>query len=197
MNTEAYDCFHVTNLPVLPDTWVANSNFDSLCNFLEEYTGKMILLDRQGSTEEVKYIQPQSFLLLEKMCSLLQTSFPEECQVVNKNIDNSGIEYVTTLMTDSGKVIYVNGETDATVLYRGIGVFTWEDKNLKLLLTQVSEKGQPLAEVRGTAESFKASVSKEAPMFYGEITSGFWWSVCIQKISNGNFQYYIISIITL
>lgn len=150
-----------------PDT------FNVVLNLVKLYVNDMIDNALEKKVDEVKYVQPRSFKLLEE---IIEATIPVEAKqflvIANKELDASKIAYSTTIVNLQNQAVYVSGETDASVYYREVCVFNWEDKSLDKECKSPAENGQVWVEVKGFAEAFKLATMVEPKRFDGVLTSG-------------------------
>ena len=140
---------------------------------VSQYTIDMITNLESDYIDELKYVQPHSFHLLQKL--LTECLSDRQFSVPKKSEDIHNTKYETILFGKDSKAIFVTGETDASVIYKNVCVMTWEDKNLTEKLFTSSYLAQQYVEVKGNAEYFLSSVIEEAPNFYGVLTSDREW----------------------
>lgn len=160
-----------------------NPLFQFIKNEVMAHSTNMINLCRANKVDEVTYVQPNSFCFFQKICQIYLFEYLNEIELVNKTTNIGLTSYTTILTCDNGENFYVNGQTDSTLLYCGIPIATWEDKNLKLTLDSTTEIGQALVEVKATSEYFKSSIGLPPPRFTGILTNGLVWSLVIQLYS--------------
>eukprot|EP00604_Paraphysomonas_vestita_P004441 CAMPEP_0174825186 /NCGR_PEP_ID=MMETSP1107-20130205/42519_1 /TAXON_ID=36770 /ORGANISM="Paraphysomonas vestita, Strain GFlagA" /LENGTH=447 /DNA_ID=CAMNT_0016056567 /DNA_START=2100 /DNA_END=3443 /DNA_ORIENTATION=- len=160
-----------------------NLLFQLIKNEVMAHSTNMINLRRANQVDEVTYVQPNSFRFFQKICQIYLFEYQNEIELVNKTTNIGLTSYTTILACDNGEIFYVNGQTDSTLLYCGIPIATWEDKNLKLTLDSTTEIGQALVEVKANSEYFKGSIGLPPPRFTGILTNGLVWSLVIQSYS--------------
>ena len=139
--------------------------------------------------DEVVFVQPYSFQLFREISLIVLSEYAEDLRFECKKSNHVDTKYTTTLQSQEGKIIKISGETDSTMLYCDISISTWEDKSLDKSAKTMKEIGQPLAEVKGMAELFKARVGREAPKFFGVLTTGLVWTMSSRVYSNGNVVF--------
>ena len=167
---------------------------DDICfcqvkELVKTYTTRMHDLLVAGKTDEVVFVQPLSIQLFRDISLVVLSEYVKDLRFECKESSHIDTKYSTTLRSSSGKIFNIRGETDSTMLYSGISISTWEDKSLRMSAKSVQEIGQPLAEVKGMAELFKARVGREAPKFFGVLTTGLLWTMSIRTYSNGNVVF--------
>ena len=167
----------------------ADIYFDQVNELVLNYTTTMHDLYVAGNTAEVEFVQPNSILLFRAISLIVLSEYAEGLRFECKETNQVDTKYATTLYSSSGKITNITGETDSTMLFHGIPILTWEDKSLGMSATSANEIGQPLAEVKGMAEHFKAHVGREAPKFFGVLTTGLIWTMSSRAYSNGNVVF--------
>jgi len=163
--------------------------FDQVKELVRNYTTQMRDFYVAGVMDEVAVVQPHSFQLFREISLIVLSDYADDLRFECKKSNHVDTKYTTTLYSSSGKIINISGETDSTMLYCGISISTWEDKSLDKSAKSVKEIGQPLAEVKGMAELFKARVGREAPKFFGVLTTGLVWTMSSRDYSNGNVTF--------
>jgi hypothetical protein len=159
-----------------------------LINFLQD----VLLLKEQNHFNEVKYVQPLTFVFVQKLfhCVLPehypQLTFARKESHSSKGAQEKEVSVSYETFIDVGEeIVLVKGETDTSIFYDGVCVFVWEDKNLCKTLATPNERGQILVEVKACAEDFKGRVGIEAPLISGVETSGQWWTFCFRSYESG------------
>lgn len=156
---------------------------------LMDYLRKIVELKMSGHSNEVQYVQPLSFAFINKLFeAVLPEMYPRLTFATGNG--NVSIRY-DTIINMGDDIVHVKGETDVSVLYSGVCIFVWEDKNAKQLLNTSKEKGQILVEVKACAEDFKTKNAVEAPCIYGVETSGQTWRFCFRLYEKGHSRMYL------
>ena len=140
-------------------------------------------------TDECSYVQPVSLKLFGDISHIALSDHAENLKIECKKSNHIDTKYSTTLHHPSGKIIKISGETDSTLLYCGVPISTWKDKSLNKTAETVQEIAQPLAEVKGMVEKFKEHVGRDAPKFFGVLTTGLIWTMPIRGFSEGNVVF--------
>ena len=144
---------------------------------------------RSQQTDEVKYVQPNSYIFFQKICKIYFQKFDDRFLLCNKTNEMSLTKYSTVLTCDRGKTFDIFGETDHTLLFKDAPVAIWEDKNLESKLDGFQEIGQTLVEVKATCESLTQTLLCAPPRFTGILTNGLVWCLVLQYSEGGRYSY--------
>ena len=149
----------------------AESEDPALLDKIGDYQGRSQLHKDDGEFDEVKYVQPRSLSFCRE---IFNAAFPEKVHLfefATKSTNHAAICYECKIFTNDGGAA-VKGEMDCAVLYRGVCIFTWEDKALNEELHFVKHQAQALCEVVSKAEKFHETTSKIPRTFCGVLTNG-------------------------
>jgi hypothetical protein len=146
-------CFFISNVANLTDPL-----YNVINALVSSYLSTAVDNLNNGRVDEVKYVQPESLQLLKNIIDHLNTTRVDKLTVYDKT-SGSPFIYYDTAINVKGQAVKVSGETNATVCYRNIPVFVWEDKNLNKFCDTAAEQGQILVEIKGNAEKFKEIIT--------------------------------------
>jgi hypothetical protein len=138
-----------------------------------------------GRVDEVKYVRPESLQLLKIIIDHINKTRVDKLIVYDKTTEPPEIYYDTMIIV-KGKVVWVSGETDATVRYKNVPVFVWEDKNLDNLCDTAEEQGEILVAIKGNAEKFKETILVAPVAFCGILTSARVWRAGARVFDEGS-----------
>lgn len=184
------NCVKTFNPITIPTDKLLSSEVVEITNILTMHIADMKLLKEQGNIDEVRYVQPKSKELVTTILSFYFPHVLSKIIVASKTEEYEKTQYATVLIADDGEKIPVKGETDITILYCGVPVAVWEDKNLNKELKTPDEIGQSLAETKANAMTFVKSISLEAPTFCGILSTGLLWSLTTRRYHEGLENYF-------
>jgi hypothetical protein len=178
-------------LPTLDKSFSLNEEDKKNCiDLVREYSNNMRALKGDNMVNEVMYVQPQSFNLLQRLTNIVLAEYASSLTLCRKGQGTNYTKYSTTLFIGSDEV-KISGESDISIIFDNICILTWEDKELSKTLETPAEKGQILAEVKSFADYFFDQVNFEATIFCGVETTGLIWSFCHRYFVDGYATYLL------
>jgi hypothetical protein len=173
------------------DSKVDENIINSCFELVNEYIQNNIEhLNKKNKTNELDDVQPFSLKLIQNLCRIILPKYVRYLSFGGKGFDSS-ISYSTDIIT-SNQLLTIKGKTDESILYKGICIFAWEDKNILQNLDKVKHKTQVLMEIKGFSELFKKSVSVEPKTFIGILTNGTSWIFAVREFMDGMGRYILL-----
>lgn len=187
--------FHFVDVIINNDNIRDHPLYNEINAALSIFLNNALFALKKSQMDEVKYVQPLSFTLLQTITDMISAHRKSiyHLTVCNKANNEEALWYNTKYALDDDDIRTVNGECDEIVMYRGVPILVWEDKNLNKTCDSVNDKCQVLAELKGHAENFAKIMERSPPLMYGILTSGRSWRAVSTFYSGRGHQFFTLS----